>query len=177
MARARISIFALAPALLTAGCMGSTGGGVRPASVAASASIVPMAAAAYFALASSIDLFELESAQLALARSTDAGNRQLAQTQIDVHNGTSAQLSMAGRRLNMLPPATLLPGQQALLDELAGSTDFDATYRRQQLRVSREAVKLHGDFARTGQSPTLRPVAKNAEDVYRRNLAALGSAH
>ena len=154
--------------------MGS-GGGARPAAVASSASIVPMAAAAYVALAASIDLYELQSAQMVLERSADRHNRAIAQSTIEAANGTSAQLSMAGRRLNMLPSATLLPEQQQLLEQLAASSNFDETYRTQQLRVNREAVKIHGDFAKSGESPTLRPVAKNAEQVYRNNLTKLGS--
>ena len=177
MARLRLSVLMIVPTLLTTGCMGSTGGGARPGAVAASASIVPMAAAAYFALASSIDLFEIRSAQMALERSADQRNRTIAQSAIESANGTSAQLSMAGRRLDMLPSATLLPEQQLLLDQLAASNNFDETYRTQQLRVNREAVKLHGDFAKGGQSPTLRPVARNAEEVYRRNLTMVGAGH
>jgi len=134
-----------------------------------------MAAAAYVAMASSIDLYELQSAQMVLDRSADPHNRAIAQSTMEAANGTSAQLSMAGRRLNMLPSATLLPEQQSMLDQLASSSNFDETYRSQQLRVSLEAVKLHGDYAKAGQSPTLRPVAKNAEQVYRDNLRRVGS--
>ena len=164
-------------AALISGCFGGTGGGSRPATASMPASAVttaaPLAAAAYFAVASSIDLFELQSAHMALERAQNADNRALAQMLIETHKGTSAQLSFAGRRLNMLPSATLLPEQQAMLDELTASTNFDATYRQQQLRVHQEALKLHGDFAKAGSSPTLRPVAQNAEATYRRHYDML----
>ena len=133
-----------------------------------------MAAAAYLALASSLDLYAIRSAQMALERSTDGANRALAQQLQEDHSGTSAQLSMAGRRLNLLPTATLLPEQQQMIDALAATSDFDNTFRAQQMQVARQGVKLHGDFAKAGASPTLRPVAQNAEQVYRRNLARLG---
>jgi putative membrane protein len=86
------------------------------------------------------------------------------------HNGTSAQLSFAGRRLNLLPSATLLPMHQAMLDELSASGNFDATYRSQQIAVHQAALKLHGDFAARGESPTLRTVARNAAPIERRHL-------
>jgi len=130
----------------------------------------PLFAADYMAVASSIDLYLLRSAELALTRAQNLRYRDFARTMISAHNGTSAQLSFAGRRLNLLPSATLLPGHQAMLDELAASSDFDAAYHRQQIAVHEAAVKLHGDFAARGESATLRPVAANAARIVRRHL-------
>jgi putative membrane protein len=83
---------------------------------------------------------------------------------------------MAGRRLNLLPTATLNTQHQAMLDALATTGDFDNTYRAQQNIVLQDAVRLHSGFAKAGQSPTLRPVAANAESVVRANLQALRGA-
>lgn len=132
--------------------------------------IRPLFAADYMAAASSIDLFEIRSAELAVARAANPRLRDFARMMIADHNGTSAQLSMAGRRLNLLPSATLLPAHQAMLDELGASADFDAIYRRQQLAVHQAALRLHSDFAARGESATLRPVAANAARVVRRHL-------
>jgi putative membrane protein len=129
--------------------------------------------AAYVAAASSIDLFEMKSAELALQRAQDPGNRAFAERALNAHRGTSAQLSYAGRRLNLLPSASLNPDHQAMLDALAATSDFDNTYRAQQGIVVEEGVRLHGNFARSGNSPTLRPIAENAENVMRANLQAL----
>jgi putative membrane protein len=166
---------------LVGGCGGGGGGGsasVQPASVS-SAAIAPvvMGAAAYVAMASSIDLYQVKAAQLALDRSQDPANRAFAQRALSTHQGTSAQLSMAGRRLNLLPSATLNPEHQAMLDALAATSDFDNTYRSQQNIVLQEGVRLHSSFANAGQSPTLRPVAANAENVMRANLQALRRSH
>ena len=124
-------------------------------------------------MAASIDLFEIQSAQLALERARDPANRTFAQRTLRAHEGTSAQLSMAGRRLNLLPAPTLIPDHQAMLNALQTAADFDRTYRAQQATLHRQGVALHGNYARGGQSPTLRPVARNAEDVMRRNQEAL----
>ena len=92
---------------------------------------------------------------------------------IRAHGGTSAQLSFAGRRLNVLPSTRMLAYHQAMLDELSASSDFDAAYRRQQIAVHQAAVKLHGDFAARGASPTLRGVARNALPIERTHLKLL----
>lgn len=132
--------------------------------------IRPLFAADHMAAASSIDLFAMRSAELAATRAAAPAHRAFAATMMAEHQGTSAQLSFAGRRLNLLPSATLLPAHQAMLDELAASGDFDAIYHRQQIAVHQAAVKLHGDFAARGESATLRPVAANAARVVRRHL-------
>lgn len=60
-----------------------------------------------------------------------------------------------------------------MLDALAATNDFDNLYRAQQNIVLQEGVKLHSTYAKAGSSPTLRPVAANAESVMRANLEAL----
>lgn len=137
--------------------------------------IRPLFPADYMATASSIDLFEIRSAELALTRTPTPHIRDFARAMIANHQGTSAQLSFAGRRLNLLPTATLLPAHQALFDELSASADFDATYSRQQLAVHRAAWKLHSDFAARGESSTLQSVARNAAPIERRHLQMLRS--
>ena len=178
----RVAVAVVASTLALVGGCGGGGGGrtavVQSASVS-SAAITPMvvSAAAYVAMASSIDLYQVKSAQLALERAQDPANRSFAERSLSAAQGTSAQLSLAGRRLNLLPTATLNPEHQAMLDALATTSDFDNTYRAQQNIVLQEGVRLHSSFAKAGQSPTLRPVAVNAESVMRANLQALRGAH
>jgi putative membrane protein len=126
--------------------------------------------AAYVATAASIDLLEIRSAELALQRSSNRRVRDFAEMMISAHQGTSAQLSFAGRRLNLLPSAKLMPRHQVLLDRLAAAPDMDLAYRQQQLGVHHEAWKLHSDYAARGTSPTLRPVAAAAAPVIARHL-------
>src|SRR3990170_1520305 len=65
--------------------------------------IRPLFAADYMATASSIDLYEIRAAEMAMSRAADPKHRDYARTMIADHKGTSAQLSLAGRRLNLLP--------------------------------------------------------------------------
>ena len=174
MRNTSIGLFVVVASL--SACTGGGGGArVQSASVspAVIASPVMISAAAYVAAASSIDLYEMRAAQLAFERAQDPANRALAQTLLSAHQGTSAQLSFAGRRLNLLPSAELNPDHQAMLAALAATPDFDNTYRAQQTIVLQEGVKLHSGFAKSGISPTLQPVAQNAENVMRANLDAL----
>ena len=165
---------AIAPALLVGGC-GGGGTRVQSASItpAVIASPVMISAAAYVAAASSIDLYEMKAAQLALEKAQNPSNRALAQQLLEAHRGTSYQMSMAGRRLNLLPSASLDPEHQQMLDALSATSDFDNTYRAQQSIVLQEGLKLHAGYAKSGDSPTLRPVAANAESVMKANLQAL----
>ena len=176
MRRVKSASAVFLPAVLLGACVGG-GGSVRTASVPSSvvtvAPVMTMSAAAYVAAASSIDLFAIRSAQLALQRAQSPASRAFAERTLRAHQGTSAQLSFAGRRLNLLPVASLNPQQQSMLDALQSTPDFDSTYRAQQAMILSEGVALHGNYATAGDSPTLRPIARNAESVMRANLTAL----
>ena len=128
----------------------------------------PLPTSAYLMKAASIDLYEIRSGELALQRSANAGNRAYAQRMIDEHRGLSAQLSMAGRRINLLPPNKLQTEHQQWLDQLAATTSaahFDATYRRQQLVAHEMSYRAHAAYAYGGESPTLRQVARYSAGV------------
>jgi len=134
----------------------------------------PATAAAYVALAGSIDLFVIRSSELALQRSSSSRMRDFATQEIAAHRGLGSQLSFAGRRLNLLPSATLQPEHQELLDRLETAPNFDAAYRQEQLQVHRQALTLHSNYAASGRSPTLRPVAAAAVPIIQRHLRLIG---
>ena len=121
----------------------------------------------------SIDLFVIRSSELALQRSSSARVRDFATRMIEGHKGTSSQLSLAGRRLNLLPSATLRHAHQAMLDALANSTNFDADYVHDQRLVHQFAISLDSAYAATGQSATLRPVAAEALQIEQRHMRLL----
>ena len=131
--------------------------------------------ATYVAQAASIDLFVVRSSELAQQRASTPRIRALAQQLIADHTGLASQLSFAGRRLDLLPSASMLPAQQAMFDELAASGDFDRAYVRLQRSAHGAALSLHSAYAARGDSPTLRPVAGNAASVERRHLDMLRS--
>lgn len=132
-----------------------------------------MTASAYVSRASSIDLFIIGASELALQRSTSSRVREVAQMMIAAHRGTSKQLSFAGRRLNLLPSATLDPRHQEMINALEASSTFDAAYRADQLAVHEEGLSLHRNFAAYGKSPTMKPVAAHAIPIFERDLRML----
>jgi putative membrane protein len=118
----------------------------------------------------SIDLFAIRSSELALQRSSSTRIHDFARRMIDDHKGTAAQLSLEGRRLNLLPSATLRTSEQVMLDGLISSSRFDADYVRDQRIVHQRAVALDATYAANGSSPTLRPVAAAALPIEQRHL-------
>jgi len=160
--------------MLLAGCARKEAPPPRPAPVTPSrVEVLPLSPADYVATASSIDLFVIEASRLAQSRAANARIRNLAETLLADHGGVSAQLSFAGRRLNLLPSATMQPRHQTMLDELRAAPDFDAAWKRLMIAAHDQGVRVHGDFARAGTSPTLRPVAEVALPAMRRHLDAL----
>lgn len=131
-----------------------------------------VSASAYFAEASAIDLFELRAADIALDRGS-AQVKAIARESQKQHRAIAAQLSFAGRYLNLLPSTVLPPEYQQMLSALLAASSVDALYLAQQRRVSARALKLHSDYARAGTSPTLRPVAKFATQAVNSELAVL----
>jgi putative membrane protein len=88
------------------------------------------------------------------------------------HEGLAAQLSMAGRRLNLLPSPNLLPRHQQLLDAFARERDGRKSLLLMR-QVHQDSMGLHAVYAELGKSPTLRMVARNALRVERAHVEAL----
>jgi putative membrane protein len=132
--------------------------------------LTPNAAPAFVAMAASSDMYEIESSRLALQRSRDNMNRMHAEMMIRDHSNTTAQLSAAAQSAGIGVPAQMVPMHAALLNELSRSSNFDATYRSQQLLSHRQALALHENYARRGDVPQLRGVAAAAVPVVRGHL-------
>lgn len=128
------------------------------------------AASAFVATAASSDLFEIESSRLALQRSQSAMLRRHAEMMIRDHTNLGAQLRAAAASVGIGVPAQMLPEHAAMLDALARSPNFDATYRSQQVTSHRQALTLMDRYARRGDVPQLRGVAAAAVPVIRGHL-------
>jgi predicted outer membrane protein len=102
----------------------------------------------------------IKASELALHRSQALRVREVAERLIAAHRGSSAQLSLNGRRLNLLPSATVGPRLQAFLEQLNSSVSFDRDYAAQMKRAEQEAVAIHRSYEARGASPTLVPVAR-----------------
>jgi predicted outer membrane protein len=128
----------------------------------------------YMAFTASSALFGVQASRMAEARGSTNKVKKFASQVVMDQTAIGAQLSFAGRYIDLLPSSRPLPEHQAMLERLATSDDFDGTYKAQLARVLREAAAAHRAFEANGDSPTLRPVARFAAPVCEKNLAALG---
>ncbi len=131
-----------------------------------------MPSSLYFREATAIDLFQLRAADIALRRGSGQA-RSFALESKRQHQAISAQMSFAGRYLDLLPSRVLPTDYQQMLAALLETNDFNALYLSQQRRVAERALKLHSDYSRAGESPTLRPVAKFAASAVASELRLL----
>lgn len=164
---------AVAIAALVAGCAPKTKAPPPPTPVAPVAPAVALDPESYMAFTASSALFGVQASRMAEARGSTNKVKKFASQVVMDQTGIGAQLNFAGRYINMLPSSRLLPEHQAMLDRLATASDFDGTYKGQLARVLREAAAAHRAFEASGDSPTLRPVARFAGPVCEKNLAAL----
>ena len=172
--RAIAMVTPLAVTLSIAGCSTS-----RPAASPVARSQPPVvrsiavSAAQYVAAAASASLFAIRASDLIAAREGDTGLGQLARRLKTEHGGIGSQLSFAGRRLDLLPSATLLPRHQAMLDDITGSAEPRAAYVRHLKTVLPQALALHRNYERYGTSATLRPVSSVAAPLIAQELDAI----
>ena len=127
----------------------------------------------YMAFTASSALFAVRASDMAEARGSTNKLKKFAMFVIREQTGIGAQLSFAGRRIDLLPSSRPLPEHQAMLERLATATDFDATYKAQLARVLTEAAAAHRAFEESGDSPTLRPVARFAAPICEKHLEQL----
>ena len=160
-------ILAASAAVALAGCTYADTVGMRTANQA------PTTRTADVDLASAIDLFEIQSSQLALSRSQNANVRQFAQMMVDHHNQTTDQLNAAARAAGTTPAPRLNPMQIQMMTELqqAQPGNFDRVYMQQQIRAHEIALSMHSNYARAGDTPALRATAAAAVPIVSEHLA------
>ena len=160
--------------LLLAGCASRQAPpSTAPAVVRTLPAVAALAPAIYMQVAASSALFAVRASELAVERSTDPRLRDVARTIAQDQRGIGSQLNFAGRRLDLLPNASMTPEQAADLDRLRNSSQVDRLYRQLMDPALTQAYQAHAAFAARGSSPTLKPVAKMAAPATRRNLQLL----
>jgi putative membrane protein len=165
----------VATAALLAGCAPKKPPPPPPVPVTpAPAPAVALDPESYMAFSASSALFAVQASRMAEARGSTNKLKKFAQTVVMDQTGIGAQLSFAGRYIDLLPSSRPIPEHQAMLERLATTADFDATYKAQLARVLGAAARAHRAFETGGDSPTLRPVARFAAPVCEKNLEALG---
>ncbi|HVF82712.1 MAG TPA: DUF4142 domain-containing protein [Sphingomicrobium sp.] len=136
----------------------------------------PLSAAGYMGLAASSDQFEIQSSQLALQASTNPAVQSFARLMIAHHQATTATLTAAAQSAGLPPPPpTLMPNEQALLDQVraAGTGPaFDQAYKNAQIAGHQSALQVHGNYANGGDVPALRQAAASAVPIVQQHLTS-----
>ena len=159
---------AIAPFVLVAACSTRPTQPPAPPAVRPTPTEVALSPADYVREASSISLFAIKASQLVAGR--NVGVTSAARTIEQEQGVIAAQLSFAGRRVNLLPSADILPEHEAMLATLDASADPANLYREQMRIVLSRGASIHGAFARGGASATLRPVAEMSVPIFQREL-------
>lgn len=134
----------------------------------------PLMAPGYMAQAASADQFEIQSGQLALQASQNAGVRNFASMIITDHMRSSQMIGATAASARLAPPPpTMLPAQQSMLDQLrsAGTGySFDQAFQQVQISAHQQALALHQNYATSGDVPALKATAAQIVPVVQNHL-------
>ena len=135
----------------------------------------PLMAPGFLAQAASGDQFEIQSSQLALQASQNAAVRNFANMMISDHTRLSQAMGAAAASARVPPPApTLLPAQQAMLDQLRSAGTgygFDQAYQAAQIQAHQGALSLMQNYATSGDVAALRTAAGQAVPTVQSHLS------
>jgi putative membrane protein len=127
-------------------------------------------------IATSSNLWEVQSSRLALQVSADPAVRSFAEMIIADHTLLAGNMAAAGKAAGALPPPpeALMPMDQAKIDQLKATpaASFDATYRDIQITAHQQAIMLCQTYAAQGDNPILRSMASRALPMLQKHLAA-----
>lgn len=130
-------------------------------------------AAPYVMAAGQSDLYEINSSQIAVQKSSNAAVRRYAEMLVKHHQKTTAATVAAARKAGMTPPAPMLdPGAAASIAELqsASAEDFDRLYLGQQVPAHQAALNLHKGYGTGGDKAQLRATARKAVPIVQQHL-------
>src|SRR5687768_1429539 len=115
--------------------------------------------------AAGTDMFELQAADLALARSKTPAVRQFAAMMVRDHRHSSAELKKAlAESGKSLVPAAALPAERqkdVLNLTTAELPEFDETYLKAQVEAHEDALQALQRYAETGEVASLKAFASS----------------
>jgi len=139
----------------------------------------PLLAPGFMAQASSANQFEIQSSQLALTASQNPAVQNFANMLIADHSAMGQQMAAAAAAARLAPPPpTLLPAQQAMLDQLRASgtgPSFDMAFQQAQIQAHQQGIALMQNYSTGGDVPALRTLAAGAIPIMQRHLATAQS--
>ena len=169
----KIAIVAVAAAL-AAGC--ATQPAPEPMPVVPAVDVnSPLYAPMFLQMATSSNLWEIQSSQLALQKSTNPAIQSFAQMIIADHTMLGQQMMAAAQSAGLPPPPqVLMPEEQQMLAQLQAApagASFDMAYRDAQVMAHQKAIGLFQNYSASGDNPTLRATAAQALPKLQQHLA------
>jgi len=138
------------------------------------AAVGSVAAGAFVRDAAMGDLYEIESAKMALERSKSAEVKAMAKMILTDHTASSDKLKglVASGQVKETLPTELDERRKGLLDNLRGSggTDFDGRYIKQQIAAHHEGLVLMAGYKTAGQDEALKAFAAEVEPKIQMHL-------
>ncbi|WP_372782622.1 DUF4142 domain-containing protein [Phenylobacterium sp.] len=123
---------------------------------------------AFVSNASQSDMYEIEAAKIAQARSKTADIKSFAKMMVADHTATSKAMAPLANAAGQTPAVKLDQRRQGFIDNLksASDADFDKTYVDQQVAAHEEALTLMDGYAKDGSDAGLKDgAAKTAPKV------------
>jgi putative membrane protein len=146
--------------------------------LAAAVAQAPMTGATFVKMAGASDQYELQSSQLVLQTTQNAGIRDFANMMIADHTKSTADVKAAAEAAGMTvpPPRLDAMGQRdvAALRRARG-TARDQLYVRQQKASHAKALALHQGYAANGTVDSLKAVAAATAPVVQSHATMLES--
>jgi putative membrane protein len=178
MAATAAGLFCAATQAIGQPSSGTMQGNVPEPSTTATAPAPPNDTAGYLREAGRSDLYEIQAGHLAASRAHSQQVKDFANRMIHDHTESTDKLLTAAQAAGTpaAKPTSLDPRRESMMAQLrsAPSPDFDRIYLHQQLMAHDEALHLHQNYEKNGQTPTLRPVAGQISQVVQQHITMLG---
>lgn len=120
------------------------------------------------------DLYEIQSAELALNKATDEPTKAFARQMIKDHTKTSSDIKamVQSGKVDASPPAALDDKHQRKLDRLKAMepAQFTQEYHREQVIAHQDAVAMFGQYAKDGDNATLKAWAARTLPTLKHHL-------
>jgi putative membrane protein len=125
--------------------------------------------------ATSSNMFEIESSQLALTLDVSDPVRAFAQHMVDEHTQAGVKMKEAAIKDAITPPASMSDKDQSLLGDLqaAKGEAFESVYLAEQVTAHDEAVALFESFSQGGPDNALRAFAVETLPILKQHQTAV----
>lgn len=133
---------------------------------------MPTDAAGFANAVAASDMFELESAKLALAKSSDTDVKGIAQMLQRDHTQSTADLKSAASGAGITVTPALDAEKQGMLDALnaASGADFDKLFMNQQRTAHQKALMLLQNYSQSGDNDALKAFAAKVQPVIEHHM-------